>query len=504
MQAILDLSPDVELTTFCRIWEELVHTLPILRTRIVQNKSARLLQLVVDEAIRWLEPFDLDEYLKGDKENIMGIGQQLTRYALVKGNRSCTFVWTMHHALYDQRSLSLVLNAANRIYQGKQTELAHHFQPFIKFIKDHDNVEMEIYWRTTLADCECTPFPALPPSVEQPVTNKVLEHRLPQMQQHKRLPNITKPTVIRAAWALIAGSMTNSKDVVFGTTVSGRNAPVAGIEAVPAPTIATIPVRINVNHEQRVSEFLELVQKQATEMIPFEQMGLHRISKLNADTQQACMFQILLVVQPHNADDTQNALGKWQLSDLNLPVNIYCLILEVQLGSNNTSTTVRASFESRSITPWVVEKLSKRLDFLIQQFEEADSQHMLSELDLITPCDLEQLWAWNRSVPATSEQSIPEILEERAQIKPMAPAVVSWDGELTYAELNRLNTQVAIRITKLGVTCGDIVPLCLEKSKWTIVAMMSVLKSGAVFLLLDIALPNNASGILCDMSRRLL
>ncbi|KAE8823688.1 hypothetical protein HRS9122_10457 [Pyrenophora teres f. teres] len=91
--------------------------------------------------------------------------------------------------------------------------------------------------------------------------------------------------------ALLASSYTSSDDVVFGATVTdgtrrGRH------EAMAGPTIATVPVRVRVQHSHKVSEFLHSVQQQATEMIP---------------------FQTLLIVQPgSNGDIAHDALGEWR------------------------------------------------------------------------------------------------------------------------------------------------------------------------------------------------
>ncbi|KAE8852448.1 hypothetical protein PTNB29_10457 [Pyrenophora teres f. teres] len=99
-------------------------------------------------------------------------------------------------------------------------------------------------------------------------------------------------TLIRAAWALLASSYTSSDDVVFGATVTGRNAPVAGIEAMAGPTIATVPVRVRVQHSHKVSEFLHSVQQQATEMIPYEQTGLHETAKVQDQMETLPMMHL--------------------------------------------------------------------------------------------------------------------------------------------------------------------------------------------------------------------
>jgi len=38
---------------------------------------------------------------------------------------------------------------------------------------------------------------------------------------------VTMSTLLRTAYALVVGKYTASRDVVFGTTLSGRNAPIA-------------------------------------------------------------------------------------------------------------------------------------------------------------------------------------------------------------------------------------------------------------------------------------
>ncbi|UJO16346.1 Peramine synthetase ppzA [Fulvia fulva] len=104
-----------------------------------------------------------------------------------------------------------------------------------------------------------------------------------------------------------------------------------------------------------------------------------------------------------------------------------------------------------------------------------------------TSADLDQIWRWNASVPACEDRLVHDILRERAVEQPDRPAICAWDGTLTYARLNELATDLARRLVCLGFGPGplSIVPLCFEKSMWTAVAMLGVLKAGAGFVLLD-------------------
>lgn len=69
------------------------------------------------------------------------------------------------------------------------------------------------------------------------------------------------------------GQMTNSDDVLYGMTLYGRNATVAELNQLAAPTISTVPIRIQIDKSQRCTDFLAQVQGEATEMILYEQTG---------------------------------------------------------------------------------------------------------------------------------------------------------------------------------------------------------------------------------------
>ncbi|KAG6038307.1 putative NRPS-like protein biosynthetic cluster [Claviceps citrina] len=317
MRAVLELAEHVDVSAWKEAWNKVIRLTPILRTRIVQHKEHGLLQVVVaHECIDWIGATDLTAYLRSDRTQFMGLCKPLTRLSLVKNSsgRVQWFVWTLHLALYDGWSMNLMLDAVQRAYQGESIRAGPQFQTFLSYLRDQDSATADRYWWSSLANCECVQFPALPPSVDQPVTETTVEYRFSRLPQ-ERSRNITVPNLIRAAWALIAGRMSDTDDVVFGASVSGRNAPVAGIDGLVAPTFATVPVRVRLDKNQPISDYLDAVQVQTTGMIAFEQSGLHRIAKLSPDCAKACSFQtLLLVVQSQNTPSTttKEEIWKWQ------------------------------------------------------------------------------------------------------------------------------------------------------------------------------------------------
>jgi amino acid adenylation domain-containing protein len=115
------------------------------------------------------------------------------------------------------------------------------------------------------------------------------------------------------------------------------------------------------------------------------------------------------------------------------------------------------------------------------------SQSVAQLIDL-SPQELEDLWTWNESVPPTINECMHDIISEQCRAIPNAPAVESWDGKLTYGEVDRLSTQLAQSLLALGVEL-DVIPLCFEKSMWTVVAVLGAMKAGAAFALMDPSQP---------------
>ncbi|KAK4182027.1 hypothetical protein QBC35DRAFT_550809, partial [Podospora australis] len=449
MQSVLELRDDIDEDTLRAAWEHVARSTAILRTRIVQHSKLGLLQAVITGDIKWDEGEELEEYLEKDKSVSMGLGDPLTRYAIVKGMREGKrwLVWTIHHTLYDGWSIPRIVDAVTEAYNGVALRKQPGYHAFIKYLGRLDHDATTAYWKSSLAGCEAPPFPPLPLGVQQPVADATLDLRSPVLSTGPS--DTTTSTLVRAAWAIVAGRYTSSDDVVFGATMTGRNAPIPGIEDMIGPTIATVPVRICVHSDQTVSAFLAGIQRQATEMIPYEQTGLQRISKVTAGARHACNFQTLLVVQPASEEFTKDGdLGEWRGRSELQDFTTYGLALQCTVAPEGVRVT--ASFDPRVVEDWLVEKLLNQFSFVVNQLARADPQVKLADLDSVTPEDRQAIWTWNCEAPAAVERCIHDLFAEQAGARPDAPAICAWDGEMTYGELDELSAKLAGHLVEIG------------------------------------------------------
>lgn len=107
------------------------------------------------------------------------------------------------------------------------------------------------------------------------------------------------------------------------------------------------------------------------------------------------------------------------------------------------------------------------------------------------PEDTTCLKNWNQIRSEPGEDCIHDVIEIHATALPDEPANSSWDGDLTYEQLSSLSSKLAELLVEQSFGPEVVVPIYTERSRWTAVAMLAVLKAGGAFLLLDPAHSNS-------------
>lgn len=380
--------------------ELVVQSSPILRTRIVNVSSHGLLQVVLkDGRIRREGSTNLAQYLEKDQAEHMDLGTALFRFAMVPkpGSDKAYVVITSHHAIYDGWSMPLILDRVNRAYKGSELPCPVGFNHFIKYLAQLDVPASQQYWLELLNGASPRQFPTLPHKGYITRADYLLEHyvKLPASATSK----FTVATIIRGAWALVSSLYMGHEDIVFGETLTGRSAPVAGIEEMEGPMITTVPIRTKIHAAMRIADYLEAVHKQTVEQMPHEHFGLQNIRRLSRDAREACELRTGLVLHPKEDNVTEAAAniedapanGFLPSDDAEaareaLKFNTYALMLVCTLDDNGF--LIMASFDSKCVASPVMERVLKVLDRVVTAFLERPEEKLGSAAAL-EPDELE-------------------------------------------------------------------------------------------------------------------
>lgn len=481
-----------------------------------------------------------DTFLVQERRRSMVSGQALSRFSLVKdpntgGGAKMFFVWQAHHAAFDGWSERLVVERLAQEYR-RQLEFESSpsslppspslsntvpFSSFVRFLSQADESSSAEFWRSRLQGAKPLRFPRSSSAKYRMEKDDGDEfgtatRNIPSLNSSSISSPFTLATLAHTAWALVLARHADTDDVTFGATLSGRMAPVPGMESMAGPTITTIPVHLNISHndnseEQSVADLLQTVQMYFAHAIPHEQFGLQRIAvALGPDGQSVCDFRTLLVVQPA-AEDRQAQNVTSVASDSNGP-NLHM--------SRYHSPVANNRFHTYDITFEAVERRDGGLDlrmhhnlacvssqqasWLLCHFETAmtrlvslDGATKVGQVSLFGSDDERQIQAWNaEAVIEPVDRCIHEIISETASMRPTAPAIVCAPGvpggDLTYGQLESISTLLARHLVEnCDVAVGDAILLCFEKSAWAMVAMLAVLKAGASFVPLEWSNPHD-------------
>jgi amino acid adenylation domain-containing protein len=491
-QEVVTMPEHIDTSRFLGAWNQTIGACDILRTRLVHGEGETLFQVVVTSPGPWVQKtVTSSDMLRGlldsERSAVLNPGQPLSRYAIVLNSSTGTrhFVWTIHHVLYDAWSMPVIKNMVEKAYAGGEIERPPNFNHFIKEVKQLGGEASQEFWRLYLEECEAPSFPIMSTPAYLPDARSTQDYNF-QIPRRRQAASCTLPTVLRAAMARLVGCYTDSNDVVFGVTLSGRNISIPGIASLVGPTIVTVPVRIRWSETTTLGDFLVSVQQQSVAMIPFEHLGLQNIQSLSEGAHHACQFQSLLIIRTFPDDNVTDGhtlfpptsvMGGEMGTYGTYAFVLYCVV------TPNNEVLVRAAYDDKILDGRQVMRYVKQFEHLVLQFCTLDHSTRMdnSAISSITEADWAEVQNWNSSSLVSADGSFQARFREQVELRPEAMAVCGWDGNLNYKQLEDLSTRLASHlIDKAGVKPGTFVPLSLEKSAWSMVAVLAVIKTGSM------------------------
>ena len=267
---------------------KLIQSIDILRT-VFLPCGDRFLQVV----LRKMRPdfniyeteSDLDEFTamlqQRDREQGPRLGEPFVNFTIAKQkdtDRHRIHI-RMSHAQYDGVCLSTILAALQAGYQNEPMPNISSFASYVRASAGTITSEHYQHWKGLLKGSRMTEIvrrngPNYRRSAGATAT----------LKQTIILPSIahgsiTTATVIKAAWALVLAQLSGKSDIVFGHTISGRNATVPNVESTVGPCLNMIPVRVQFGEGWTALDLLRYVQDQQVSNMPYEALGFREITK---------------------------------------------------------------------------------------------------------------------------------------------------------------------------------------------------------------------------------
>ena len=512
VQEVLDLPSDVDPQALRAAVQDLLDRHPQLRAGFAQRADGRVVQAVAARVeLPWSE-HHVDAaagtdggaaVLDAERARPFDLARPpLLRAALLHDHGRARLALTFQHAVLDGWSVAVLVGELQQAHaersrgrtpaddgraQQAEARLCAWFDHLAALDTDPARAEAREVWGAELAGAEPVRLlDALPGTAPTAPGRRGTTGDAQQPRPHARrtltldaaatgaldraarAQGVTPSTLLHAAWALTVGALTGSRDVLVGSTVSGRDAAVDGIAEAVGLFVNTVPVRMRWAPGEPLSVPLRRMQEGRTAVLDHPQV---RLADLQRDRGGGELFDSIVVVENFPAA-AGGVVGDVEVRD----AVHYPLALVVGAGAE-TTVVLKHDLDRVGVgtAELVLELFGATLHALVHEPARATGSLPLRSgaepaAGPVRPFDT---------------RTLPERITAGLARDPGRIAVVAPDGELAAAELDRRSAALAGALRERGAGPGTVVGVAVPRSSSLMVALTGVLRSGAAYLPLD-------------------
>jgi amino acid adenylation domain-containing protein len=517
-QYVCTLSGRLDIDAFHQAWHTVVHRHAVLRTEFIWEGIDEPLQVVrqtveipfVHQDWRKLTSAEkrdrLATHLRQDRLHGFDPAKApLIRLALFQLETTVHhMVWSFHHLQLDGWSTALVLKEVFACYEAlhrgevPESSAPRPFKDYVGWLQKQDIHQAEAFWKKELVGFSAPTAlrvgkgarAKVPAGNYEQCESKLPEPLTARLQQLAQQHRLTLNTIVQGAWAILLSRYSGERDVLFGTTVSGRPADLPGVESMIGMFINTLPVRVQVEPDVDLLPWLKAIQSRQLELHRYAYSPLTKIQAWSDIPKGQSLFETIVVFENYPIDGSAFQDGNPSLHVENvryLEQSNYPLSV---LAIPGPQLVLLAIYDRAYLDDDTVSRMMGHLRTVLSSMASHATQS-ISDISHLTAQERLQLTVeWNDTrTDYPHVACIHQLIEEQAAQNPTGIAVQFRDQQLSYRDLDGRANQLAHYLRAQGVGPGDLVGICLERSLEMIVALVAVLKAGAAYVPLDPTYP---------------
>ena len=254
--------------------------------------------------------------------------------------------------------------------------------------------------------------------------------------------------------------------------------------------INTIPVRVELQPDENVLDCLRRLQRQQFAAREYEYTPLVNVHGWSAVPRGGVMFESILVFENYPMGNLEKRHSSAPtVSDVraiertNYPL---CLIV-----GHVPELRFRLLYDVKRFASDTIQRMLAHLATLLESIV-ANPTARVVDLRFLTPRERRQVvgeWSVGRTRPF-EDLTIDRAFSKQSQYTPKRTAAVYGDKSITFGELDHRSNQLAQHLRSMGLAEGSRIGIELERSIDLLVAMLGILKAGALYIPLDPTYPS--------------
>lgn len=505
MQFVADIDGPLDVELLRRSAQAMLDRHPNLRAAFWDRDVPKPVQIVPAHAeLPWSErvamPTEFDAIARSERHRRFDLSRGPAMRVVVlsvPGEPRWRMIFTAHHILLDGWGLGVFFTEMLAVYRAGGAidglPAARPYRDYIAWLAGQDRVAAVAKWTEYLKGVSAPLMVAEGTSAAAGGVPEQAQSLLPAgatagLRQWARRNGLTLNTAVLFAWAVVLSRLTDRRDVVFGTVVSGRPENLPDIETMVGMFINTVPVVHHVSTAASVVEQCVALQRESSAM---RDIGYLSLSELGRAHGGGALFDSMFVFENAPIEDAIHPVttpdGARFTPIAGESLTHYPLTVVSHLKDDALVVVVEAI---RAAVPHLpAAQICERLVGVLRQLP-AIGDRTPDALDVLTAAErAEFAGVGSPSVPIP-EGSVWELFERQVRTTPDAIALTAGNSErYTYAELHAAACRLAGVLAAHGVGPETVVALALPRSGQSIVAILAVLAAGGTYLPIDVSLP---------------
>lgn len=439
-------------------------------------------------------------------------------FAIFQQSSLSRFVMHIHHALYDQISLQLMEEELQRIYLSKQPLSLTPFSnglPYILSLNTEESNKQELTWHKLLADFPrglSMKLPSFSGKESPRSASQIDAFSLTSKISYSKLTSValqTKSSVrpfIQAVLGSILCHFIDSQHILLGDSVSGRVVS-AELDNVVGPVLSTVPIPIHVNGALTYRDLASNIENFQRESLRHAHIPLSKIKQILQIPGSSPLFHAMFVLEPP-LDEEATSFSSLLTREGDFGISVeHDIAVEVGVTSTGflrLGINVRKGFMNADFGSHFLSVFENGIDRAIEQPD-------LHVLDLSAALPKELLSITQEEIPErisnVCQTPVFRSIEDLAVKAPFRTAVEFFETsedsqrpqELSYASLESISTALGSHLFA-SLPAKSVVSVTLSRSLWSYIVLLAILKSGHIYLPIDISLPEGRKQLLFEES----
>ncbi|UFS95370.1 non-ribosomal peptide synthetase [Nocardia huaxiensis] len=318
MQFVVDIDGPLDTELLRRSAQAMLDRHPNLRAAFWDQNVPHPVQIVPERAeFPWSEitaaPSEFDAIAESERRRPFELGRgPVMRILLigVPGETRRRMILTAHHILMDGWAVAVFFTELLAVYRAGGSldglPAPRPYRDYIAWLGQQDKAAATRKWVDYLSGingplmiADGTPT-ARGSAIPEKTKLLLPAADTARVQQWARANGLTLNTAVQFAWTVVLGRLTDRRDVVFGTTISGRPEHLPGVEQMIGLFINTVPVAHAIDRTVSVVEQCVRLQRESAAM---RDIGYLSLSAVQRATGHGALFDTLFVFENAPIDD---------------------------------------------------------------------------------------------------------------------------------------------------------------------------------------------------------